>query len=395
MTLLNDIQGTTAQIMVYSSHQGAEGDLAPIAKLGNLPAMLPDGCSIVWVVRSAKPLKFPAHASGRPLLPVHIDSRIDAPRGRWLQDPFLCLNDGKQIELVVTRDADAFALDAGRRIAAATERSFRSVRLQFAGGNMLRLDDTLLVGRDLALDNGLNVEGDFIAPDKAAWAALEQQIRTECRVEHIVWVGLKGKFEPGIKPVGQLSESWQPLFHLDLFLLPGGRSADGRLRLFLGEVHPVPDIYMDAAQEAALDSLRTALEEVREHLHDSLQGLELLRMPIIIYPAANQLMVHSLCNGWLDRGPKGDWAYLPDYRKAKIPEQYAAAAASAHAVAESRLCAWGIAARWVHMDFHQYAQDGGALHCAVKVLQRNHESSPYDHLSQPDADSIRLPRRGV
>lgn len=371
MPLLNDIQGSAAEIMVYHHYHGPADAPAPVASLGNLPAMLPEGCAIIWVMHSAVPLTFPHDIQGRPLYPVLVDARIRAGRGRWLQDPYLCLDDGKQTELVVTRDAEVFALDAGRRIAAATERVYRSVRWRFAGGNLLRLDDVLLVGRDLALDNGLKAQGDFIAPDKAAWETLEGQIRATCCVEKIVWVGLQCKFEPPVKPIGQVAQTWQPLFHLDLFLLPGGRNAAGQLRLFLGEVYPVPDLHVDATQQAALDSLADALDEVGAQLRKSLPGLELQRMPIIVHPSAHQLMVHSLCNGWLDRSPAGDLAYLPDYRTAALQPQYASAAASAHALAEERLHAWGIKARWIQMDFHVTAQDGGALHCAVKILKRN------------------------
>jgi hypothetical protein len=371
MALLNDIQGRTTQIMVYGSHHPSQDMAALLANLGNLPLMLPPDCCIIWVLRTAEPLSFPSHVHGRRLIPVLLDPMIDAPRGRWLQDPFLCLNDHEQTKLVVTRDAGAFALDAGQRIAAATGQDFCPVELRFAGGNMLRLDDVLLIGKDLALENGIPPQGDFLAPDQAAWAALEDRITTQLKVKQVVWVGLRCRFQPKVKPVGQADVSWQPFFHLDLFVLPGGRNAEGALRLFLGELHPVTDIQMGVLQRTALEEMTHALDEIAEQLRDALPGLELLRLPIIVYPSSTQLRVNSLCNGWLDRTAEGDWAYLPDYRQDARWSQYEVAIAEAHAVAEERLLSCGITPRWVQMDFKTYAKDGGALHCAVKVMKRN------------------------
>jgi hypothetical protein len=370
MTLLNDIQGSTAQIMVYSDHGETDDMAALLEKLGNLPVQLPLDCCIVWVVRSAKPLKFPADAQGRPLLPVHIDCRIDAPRGRWLQDPFLCLSGHERTELVVDKNADDFVRVAAFQIAAATGWTIRPVDLRFAGGNLLRLDDVLLVGKDLAFENLICEPSDFLVPNAAAWEALKAKLRRLFQVEHIVWVGLERKFKPQIRPIGLDDLTWQPFFHLDLFLMPGGRDAEGRLRVFVGEIHPVTDIYTDVAQVGALDALRMALEEITAKLVHDLPGLIVERLPILILSGPQRLNVYSLCNGWLDVGPHGGRAYLPDYRAAIGETQYALAIAQAHAAAEAKLLSLGIATIWVQMNFLEYASDGGALHCAVKVMHR-------------------------
>lgn len=370
MALLNDIDGNTRQIMVYSDQDEALDMSVLLNKLGDLPRQLPSDCSIVWVVRSAKPLKFPAHASGRSLLPVLIDSSIDASRGRWLQDPFLCLSGHERTELVVNKDADDFVRVAAFQIAAATGWTIRPVDLRFAGGNLLRLDDVLLVGKDLAFENGISPQEDFLAPNKAAWEALETKLRTLFQVKHIVWVGLARKFQPKIRPIGLKELTWQPFFHLDLFLMPGGRDREGRLRVFVGEIHPVTDIYADEEQGIALHALRIALDEVASKVRHDLPGLVLERLPILILSGPQQLKVYSLCNGWLDRGAHGAQAYLPDYRAAIGETQYTLQIAEAHAVAEARLLSLGFATRWVQMNFIEYASDGGALHCAVKVTHR-------------------------
>lgn len=369
MTLLNDIQGSTRLCMTSSDDTGTQSVEALLDKLGNLPDQLPPGCCIVWVVRLAKPLKFPAHAQGRPLLPVPIYSRIDAPRGRWLQDPFLCLSGPERTELVVDKDADDFVRVAAFQIAAATGWTLRPVDLRFSGGNLLRLDDTLLVGKDLALENGIPAQDNFLKPDKAEWEALETKLATLLQVEKIVWVGLRRKFKPTIPPMGLGDPTWQPFFHLDLFLLPGGRDAQGRLLILLGK--PTLNREDDDLACAQLKVLQSALDEVEANLRRDISDLAIDYLPILIALQNERWLPLSYCNGWIDCTGADKTVYLPDFSGWEPTVATGYRIETIQAAAERTMENHGFSVRFVKMKFEEYLTDGGTLHCAVKVLKRS------------------------
>jgi hypothetical protein len=375
MELLDDNSGITQDLMVYldlkEGFQEADVRLA----LGNLPDCLPENCTLYGLC---------SHAAGCGPVIQHGSTRIhllhqqwtaEVPacsRARWLQDPFLSLlrkdaHGVHQAELLVHARAPLHQLELGMRVAAATGRSVRPVDLRFAGGNLLRIGDTLLVGLDLAYENGIRASGDILDPSKAARTDLEENLKTLTGCQKVCWVGLKHAFAPDIKPKGLLQRTWQPLFHLDLFLMPGGRSLTGQPRLWIGEPYLLQG---NAQAEVQVQALRLALAEVEDSLREDCQTWELARLPLLLQPAGNRWEVYSLCNGWIDHAPGRKVAYLPDFRAAFYPYRMATEAEQAYTAAEEALAVWGFSARFVQMNLPEYANDGGALHCAVKVLSR-------------------------
>jgi hypothetical protein len=119
-----------------------------------------------------------------------------------------------------------------------------------------------------------------------------------------------------------------------------------------------------------LQVLEGALEEVSLTLQAQIPGLQLERLPIITTLQGDRLAVESLCNGWVEVTPSSQKAFLPDFRCRRTNDQYAVVRHEAHLLAENTLKKCGFATQWVDMDFPGLARRGGALHCAIKVLER-------------------------
>ena len=375
MEMLDDQSGITQELMVYLDLVAGFTVADVRMALGNLPECLPQGANIYCLCSNRAACAQVLELGNCHVHLLHQQWTAEIPpssRARWLQDPYLSLlrkdaHGVHQAELLVHARAPLHQLELGMRVAAATGRSVRPVDLRFAGGNLLRIGDTLLVGYDLAYENGIPASRDVLDPSNAAWIALEETLKALTGCQKICWVGLGRAFAPDVKPKGLPQRTWQPLFHLDLFLMPGGRSLTGQSRLWIGE----PYLLLGNAQaEVQVQALRLALAEVEDSLREACPTWELARLPLLLQPAGKRWEVYSLCNGWIDHAPGRKVAYLPDFRAAFYPYRMATEAEKAYTAAEEALAVWGFSARFVQMNLPEYANDGGALHCAVKVLSR-------------------------
>lgn len=375
MSLLSDIDGKTSLILVASPGLTKPGEAQArlAAQLGNLPKALPTDCEILWLMEpDASGQEVPHFVlDGKTVRPIPVSAlSLRGGRMRWVQDPYLCRRGDMGPELIISATAAPAAKEASIQIASVTGRVIRPVDLRFEGGNLLQLGDTLLLGRDIAYQNGIVHQGKSLEPNEKAWCHLESRIRAAFGVQKLIWVGTQRQVQPGLPSCAISQTTWQPFFHLDLFLMPGGRDPAGHLRLFLGKVYPIGNIRMTPAETGAIQVLAEALDQIALQLACQLPGLVLERLPILVSPGGGGLHIRSLCNGWVDIDAKQAIAYLPDFRKAEPEDQYEQIVQQAHLAAADTLGRCGFRLRWIDMNFNQLATEGGALHCAVKVLAR-------------------------
>lgn len=373
MPLISDFEGRATVIAVATpGNVGLPSpQVALVKQLGSLPRQLSPGSTIVWVCAASATPVAPFEIDGCRVVPVRIrpDKTVQG-RIRWIQDPFVCRWDGATVSLVVPDAADGVAKETVLQISTALGWEVRSVPLWFEGGNMLQVGDILLLGRDLAYKNGIPKAGSWLDQNRKRWETLEAAFKSTFHVSKVVWVGTDFEVALPMGCVATTKPSWQPLFHLDLFLLPGGMNPDGVPRLFLGELHNIDLINTSETDRETLFLLQGALDEVEAHLLRSIPQVELSRLPIITTLQENRLAVQSLCNGWVEVGPHGRRAYLPDYGRNNRQDRYAGMCHAAHEAASLTLAQWGFRPVWVDMNFKKVAREGGALHCAVKILKR-------------------------
>jgi hypothetical protein len=373
MTRLSDFKGRASKIAVATPGEVKES--LAVAKLtqqlGNLPDKVHADCKIYWVHKAADQAIAPFEIGGRAIIPVPVQAQQRAAgHFRWIQDPFICLQSTEGLSLLLPSNADEIGRATVRALALALDCPMRHTDLHLEGGNILQLGDTLLLGKDIAFQNGIPQQGTWLKPDREAWATLERKLKACFQAKHIVWVGTQHQIDIGLDCVAVASQSWQPFFHLDLFVMPGGVSEDGQLRLFIADVYSWEQIGLNEHELAGLARVKLALDEVKNGLLEAISNLQIAPMPLLTTVQSGRLAVETMCNGWIESARDRGQVYLPDFGRNGRKDAYGLHRHAAHLLAEQGMAKWGLKCAWVDMDFEQLSAEGGALHCSTKILER-------------------------
>jgi hypothetical protein len=198
----------------------------PIRVVKDLIAALPAGLrlAVAGPERVLGALRHWPELAGRDWLAVAIDDDVDFTV--WAQDPFHVTPTGlSRGELLFPQD-DRRRADAIVAAAVADRLGLAIVRCSgaFDGGNVLEVGDVTLAGADCrltpalrqALGNGrrLVVLGGDAYPERHLRLRPDADIVEEC---------------------GGHCGARQPIFHLDAFVTPAGRTEDGRARVLVGD----------------------------------------------------------------------------------------------------------------------------------------------------------------
>lgn len=224
---------------------------------------------------------------------------VDRFRGDWAQDicTVLRLDSSKSTIACFPRNPDPFAayflspyLSMLLKIKSKGEKVdllVRPVRPRFAGGNILTLRNTTFIGKDSIYRN-------IQRPARLSFAQLCDAFSKEIKAfesalgaEDLMVIGSEGKFRNvSIGNNSSMIGVYQPAFHIDNFLTPGGYNSESRKwRVFLGEVFLIIDPAEKLNEgtrcliskiEAYLNTLESKLKEKREDR----DGFEVIRIPL-------------------------------------------------------------------------------------------------------------------
>ena len=356
--------GKISELVVVSS--GAISPHNPEAAFSRLHSDLchdmHPGTKIWWVYAGEQEHPLPQFClDGVEICPVKLPE-IDSLAGhsRWIQDPFISVQTQAGLELLLPVNAHAIDWTIVQQLAFVTGRVIRPVALPLEGGNILALDGRVLVGKDLQVATPASV------PDP------EAELKFLTGAKEVVPIGLKDPFKTKCLKFLQHEESWQPFFHLDLFLLPGGKQHDGKYLVFLGEVSREWTVGLKNQHASDFSRLQEALEEIKAQLEELRDPqIEVCRLPLPLSIGQNRVMTYSFCNGLAEQAGGKRRIWLPEFSISKRRRRLASILSSAAVEVRSRLGKHGIQTRFVHSDFTNTASEGGALHCSVKVLGRD------------------------
>ena len=249
--------------------------------------------------------------------------------------------------------------------------------LHFQGGNLLIGDDFFLIGADYPAIS-LGYVGEVVRPRPGERP--EELIRRLYgeyldTTRRLLYVGstLPVPAEQR-RPVTIGGDSWeevvyrgngegtvQPIFHIDMFITPAGRAADGRYRLLVGDPRM-------AAELLGRSPSPYAMVEVFDDIAAGLagEGFDVIRNPLpLAYvddPAQRErLWYFATGNNVLI---SGDTVYLPTYGHGSWAELVA--------TDEANERVWKNLGYHVQplADFHPFAENLGAVHCIKKYLVR-------------------------
>lgn len=118
----------------------------------------------------------------------------------------------------------------------------RPTTLILEGGNILRIDDYALIGLNTLAQNVIELLGKNSETAPEDLTQLEERIAAELGVNEVIWVGHNGCKQSLTQP-GEFT--YQPFFHIDLFLTPAGKVFRGDTTvelLLVGDVAMANDL---------------------------------------------------------------------------------------------------------------------------------------------------------
>lgn len=289
----------------------------------------------------------------------------------WAQDAFLaarCNAETGARTCLLT--PTAFDRRQDGAVAALLEREAGLARealdARFEGGNILAGDDVLLVGAD---------DVDRNAGDSAGFAAMAggrpvHVVASRHPVPEETTLGFEiaGEAWQAVVHRANKSGTRQPLFHIDMFLTLAGRGADGRQRVFVGDIalaartlgnSRVPEAIQTALDDIAAQLLALDFDVIRNPLPMVYCDQPERRLREWYFASSNNALVQDCADG--ER-----IVLLPAYGHGNWPELAATDEANA--------------ALWRELGFdvrriggcQALAENLGGLHCIAKVLERTH-----------------------
>lgn len=258
----------------------------------------------------------------------------------------------------------------------------RPTKLLIEGGNLLAGSGFILAGKDMLARNILfRMEKDSQNREAAFFREqVENDFRRDLGVDQILWVGFERSRESW---KGDGGESYQPDFHIDLFITLGGCNSEGKQIIFLGDPelarsllkkevnldhYPIPDGALSQFHE-----LKRYFEGLIANPRPGIPEIELVNLPLFIY----QDIVMSFNNCLVESFDGQKKAYLPEYATSECEDRYERlnpVFKCLKPITEQLFRDAGFdAVTWIGPGrfFRKLALLRGSLHCITKVLRRS------------------------
>ncbi|MCG3166656.1 MAG: hypothetical protein POELPBGB_02436 [Bacteroidia bacterium] len=141
----------------------------------------------------------------------------------WVQDIFVAVQNKKNKKITaIYSDDDTRILNSIQRLKEKFGKSMNYLPVKytlFEGGNILASENFVIIGRKILELNFQRVKDKKYEAFKKE---MEADLRDKFRIPHIIWSGFKkGRVIPGSEPQDLYH---QPLFHIDLYILPSGQT---------------------------------------------------------------------------------------------------------------------------------------------------------------------------
>lgn len=316
---------------------------------------------------------------------IQCGSRIN--NTEWAQDAFAVLQNAKGESaflqpLYASRSVDKFV---SLQLASweALDMMVRPSKLLIEGGNLLAGDNYIIAGKDMLAQNMLHRFEDQWADRKAEQyrQVVETAFLKEFGVDHILWLGFERTRESWKNPG---TETFQPAFHIDLFVTLGGKNAEGKEIVFLGDPEMARSLLKGRVNLEQYPHHPGALGHFKDiqlffdrYAHSrsgTMPEFQVIPIPLFIL----QDVVLSFNNGLTEHRGGLRAAYLPDYESSEaydIYEKLNPIFRILKAATEDIFRQAGFTkVQWIGPGrfYRKLAMMRGSLHCITKVLRRNY-----------------------
>lgn len=324
----------------------------------------------------------------------------------WAQDPFCVLRLDDTYHIILQsyyskRFADQYISFA---LANHEETAFfiKPTELQFEGGNILAGSDFILAGKNILANNCLELmrrEGN-VGIDEIAVESIRSRMAKEFGVEHVIWVGFQN-CRPDLFASGEAT--YQPAYHIDLFLTLGGKYRGNTVEDFNDKVSQHQNeqqqlIFIgDPLMAWQSSTIGTGLSENSEQeivnyfdeiadffwafnqaSNSSAPSFKIVRLPLYIYKGIIFSYNNCLVETFDDQGN----VYLPNYILSfpsnTEEKELNVVLEQIQGQVESIFYGNGFSSvNWIGKGehFQRFAKRMGSLRCLTKVLRRSNPSS--------------------
>lgn len=292
-----------------------------------------------------------------------VDPQVRSGNWEWLQDPFLVVPGPKPLFII---PAQASIQDQLIVLALArhSEAVVRMAKTYFEGGNALWFGGELMIGKDTILQN----EG--AQAEIGHWEIMEA-VEKDFFPLLLNWMGdILPVEKAGCQPCSE-SLTYQPFFHLDLFLMPAGVNAKGIPRLAVASLEDsLTEIRSREGRRLAEwmeEQFEQIIQQVRKTIHPE---VEIVRVPLLAHFVDHQPRVFTPCNGLYESTARGERVILPDYTAQAPPRYWLPRLRLQQDLVEKTWRSQGVQVEWMSNGFFENVEKCGALHCRIKIIRR-------------------------
>lgn len=308
----------------------------------------------------------------------HLTKGSPIANTEWAQDPFCVLEGAGDLTIFLQPLFSRRYMDKFISLMLSADERFdtlvKPTTLLLEGGNILANEDYLLAGKDLLAQNILQIlrKKQSREPDPTILESLEAKFRKEFGVREVIWLG----FDRAKLDWKRKGTTYQPAFHLDLFLTLGDKNSAGKQVLFFGSPSLAKEVLMEQLPNSEIDFHPAALNyfvEMETVLGRLTHRFEIVKIPLFMVKehlfSFNNCLVEAFDGHCI--------AYLPSYLVSPEEDRYERLNPQFRIlmeVVESTFMANGFTeVRWIGPGkfFRKLSQMRGSLHCITKVLKRS------------------------
>lgn len=321
--------------------------------------------------------------------PQSANAILHSQHDKWIQDPFCVLELGDDYNALLQPYYSDRIPEQFISMQLAEDRSLKLVvqptRYWLEGGNILIGENFAMLGKDLLVRNWLDVirKKGIANSTEADIDNFEADIRQLLGKPYLFWPGFDVP-RPKLKHPEELS--YQPAFHLDLFLTLGGKAANGKEIILHGD----PAMAWKVCEEILGVRVETWLQVDKREFLQGFQAVltyiqamsegkagapqfEMIPLPWLTWKG----MTYSYNNCLVEEFDGKKYAYVPSYLVAEVldeADRLNPVFLALEAEVERQFSKAGFEpVCWVKAGnhFRTYAAAEGSLHCISKVLRRS------------------------
>lgn len=285
---------------------------------------------------------------------------------RWIQDYFMVFGTPKATEnqlnalyhsnpdkpssaFVTTQFADKLDLEV----------SWGTVNL--AGGNILVYQNKAWIGKDV-----------FCLPegDCSLESQRINQLRKEIKLEQITPLGTS---EP-LQMLPHKAPSFQPFFHIDLYITLGGKTTNGEDLVFIADLKDENIVGYSSSIEPYIENIRKGLSETKARFISD--GFVVANLPIVLHFKSNTVYdIYSYNNLLVEIWEDHKIAYQPNYqgeiKNLNDPGNLKETFARTNGDTSRVFASLGFKVKPVKGNkVDQAARSSGGIKCMTRVLER-------------------------